>query len=283
MMVVSSLRAHHLDLSRTGAVGVKLFRAYLDYAERGTEALRSEITEAGQQGFDSPFEREVFDELTRRGLTVHTQVGCSTFHIDLAIVDPAAPGRYLLGVECDGATYHSSATARDRDRLRQQVLEDLGWRICRVWSTDWLRDRKGQIHRVQAALADAQRRQAATPPVSPARTVARPANDDSAAGGGKPAPPAGEPPTPPLSYDSIDDVPEEILRDKVCGTLQTFGATESGELIQSIARQLGFKRTGKRIQERIERCLDRLIQTGHVSHTADRRLQLAAAPRAASR
>ena len=156
--VVSSLRASDLDLTKIGAEGVRLLRAYLEYAEFGIQALRSGITAAGERDFDSPFEIEVYEELTRRGLTIHKQVGCSRFHIDLAVVDPAAPGRYLLGVECDGATYHSSATARDRDRLRQQVLEDLGWRICRVWSTDWLRDRDGQVRRVQAELEEARRR-----------------------------------------------------------------------------------------------------------------------------
>ena len=127
-------------------------RLYLDYAERGADALRGGITEDSNRAFDSPFEQEVQEELTRHGLKVHRQVGCSRFRIDLAVVDSLAPGRYLLGVECDGATYHSSATARDRDRLRQDVLEDLGWRICRIWSTDWVRDRLGQVERVMAAL-----------------------------------------------------------------------------------------------------------------------------------
>src|SRR5205085_3724909 len=77
MTVASSLRARDIDLSRTGAVGARLLRAYLDYAERGTEALRSGVTEDGDRDFDSPFEREVHEELTRRGLAVHRQVGCS--------------------------------------------------------------------------------------------------------------------------------------------------------------------------------------------------------------
>src|SRR4051812_25577906 len=97
MTVVSSMRAHDVDLSRTGARGVELLRAYLDYAERGTQALLGAITGPGGRGFDSPFEKEVYDTLTGLGLTVHPQVGCSAFRIDLAVVDPRAPGRYLLG------------------------------------------------------------------------------------------------------------------------------------------------------------------------------------------
>lgn len=171
MTVISSLRAQDIDLSRTKAEGVRLLRAYLDYADRGVEALGAGVTEDGDRDFDSPFEHEVYDELTRQGLTVHRQVGCSGFRIDLAVVDPRAPGRYLLGVECDGATYHSSATARDRDRLRQEVLESLGWRICRVWSTDWVRDCAGQVGRVLAALEKAKGEESGnTDPAGPLRT-----------------------------------------------------------------------------------------------------------------
>jgi very-short-patch-repair endonuclease len=275
MVVISSMRAHDIDLSRTGAHGVKLLRDFLDYAERGPEALRAAITGAGERCFDSPFEREVYEELTRRGLKVHPQVGCSKFHIDLAIVDPRAPGRYLLGVECDGASYHSSATARDRDRLRQQVLEGLGWRICRIWSTDWLRDRRGQVGRVLAALEKAQQQPAepSTPaPPSAARPVIAPT---SAPGPGAAA--VGGP-----NYASIDDVPEPVLRDIVCRLLHTFGATAAGEVAQSAARDLGFKRTGRRIQDRVENCVEGLIRAGSVCRTADQRLQLTQTTRAAS-
>ena len=137
MTVICSIRAGDIDLSRAKTRGPELLRAYLDYAERGPETLGETISSVGGRGFDSPFAQEVYVELVRDGMSVHPQVGCGGFRIDLALVDPARPGRYLLGVECDGATYHSSPTARDRDRLRQEVLESLGWVICRIWSTDW--------------------------------------------------------------------------------------------------------------------------------------------------
>ena len=266
MTVVTSMHATDIDLSRTNAVGVKLLRAYLDYAERGTEALGGAITAAGEHGFDSPFEQEVYEQLTKHGLTLHPQVGCSGFRIDLAVVDPKAPGRYLLGVECDGATYHSSATARDRDRLRQEVLEGLGWRICRIWSTDWLRNREGQVRRVQAALEKAQ--QADVP--APRTPVTRPEVQTEQAPAEKAVLPLV-----PLSYERIEDVPESVLCEVVCEMLHTVGATEEGELIQSVARQIGFKRTGHRIQTRIEKSLESLIHAGQVCRTADQRLQAA--------
>jgi very-short-patch-repair endonuclease len=280
MTVVSSMHAHDIDLSCTGATGAKLLRDYLDYAERGTEALTGAITEAGEHGFDSPFEQEVYEELTRRGLTIHPQVGCSGFRIDLAVVDPQAPGRYLLGVECDGATYHSSATARDRDRLRQEVLESLGWRICRIWSTDWLRDYESQVRRVQAAMEKAQQdrdfipttvalpRAPQPPQDSPVKSaVAAPANVTLAV----------------RNYDSIDEVPDSVLRRALCNSLQAFGATRADDLIQAVTRQLGFGRTGKRIQARIEQCIEALIHAGEICRATDERLQLARPSQAASK
>jgi very-short-patch-repair endonuclease len=279
MAVVSSIRAHDIDLSRTGAYGAKLLRAYLDYAERGPEALPGAITGAGEHAFDSPFEQEVYEELNRRGLTVHPQVGCSGFRIDLAVVDPRAPGRYLLGVECDGATYHSSATARDRDRLRQEVLESLGWWICRIWSTDWLRDRLGQVQRVQAALEKAQHERAAPP-----RAPAAPETTPPAEGFSEKAAVRTVPVTSPAtrSYASIEEVPEAVLRELLCSSLHTFGATEANELAQAVARQLGFKRTGRRIQARIEACLEGLIRAGQIRRAADQRLQMALPSRTAT-
>jgi very-short-patch-repair endonuclease len=278
MTVVSSMHAHDIDLTRTDAVGVKRLRDYLDYAERGPEAVLGAITDVGERGFDSPFEEEVSDELTRQGLTVHRQVGCSKFHIDLAIVDPNALGCYLLGVECDGATYHSSATARDRDRLRQDVLEGLGWHICRIWSTDWVRDRNGQVRRVKAALEVALRKPAEVVSTTSATTANREVETQSAEGVAKPI----EVTPQSLNYRSIDDVPENVLRDAVCRSLHDVGATESGELLQFVSRQLGFQRTGNRIQTRIEECLEGLIRTGKICRTADQRLQLAPVARAAN-
>ena len=86
---------------------------------------------------DSPFEESVYEFLKDNGYEVQKQVGCGRYRIDLAIVDQYNRGSYLIGIECDGALYHSSRVARDRDRLRQQILEENGWKIYRVWSTDW--------------------------------------------------------------------------------------------------------------------------------------------------
>ena len=92
------------------------------------------------------------ERLRGRGWVVHPQIGVSGFRVDLGVVDPDAPGAFLAGVECDGATYHRAASARDRDRLRQAVLEGLGWRVLRVWSTDWWTNAQREADRLHGAL-----------------------------------------------------------------------------------------------------------------------------------
>jgi very-short-patch-repair endonuclease len=151
LKVFSSLRAEQFDLSRTQAAGVRDLKHFLEFAERGTRAL-AEATKGSLGGFESPFEEAVSAALASKGWQVHTQIGASAFRVDLAVVHPDAPGVYLCGVECDGATYHRSATARDRDMLREQVLRGLGWEILRVWSTDWWIDKAGTFSKLQAAL-----------------------------------------------------------------------------------------------------------------------------------
>jgi very-short-patch-repair endonuclease len=136
--------------------GPRLLREFLLYAEHGR--LDGTAVKVAAQT-ESPFEREVYTELTRRGVTLQPQVGVAGYRIDLGVLDEVTPGRYLCGIECDGAAYHSSETARDRDRLRQQVLEARGWTIHRLWSTDWFKDRRGQIERLLALIdGDRQRR-----------------------------------------------------------------------------------------------------------------------------
>lgn len=157
VMIFSTLRSEQIDLSRTKAIGATHLKSYLEYAERGSSIFAANIESARTEDYDSIFEKEVSEFLRSKGYTVHTQIGCSGYRVDLAIVRPDSPGHYLLGIECDGATYHRAATARDRDRLRQAVLEGLGWTIYRIWSTDWWRSSKNAkedlISAVEAALA----------------------------------------------------------------------------------------------------------------------------------
>ena len=113
-------------------------------------------------GFESPFEETVARAIREAGYHVQPQVGVKGFRIDLGVIDPSRPGEYLLGVECDGAAYHSARSARDRDRLRQEVLEGLGWRLHRIWSTDWFHKQQREIDKLLSAITDAKSKSGGT-------------------------------------------------------------------------------------------------------------------------
>lgn len=155
VVVFSTLRAEHIDLTRTRSKGAADLKAFLDYAERGPAVLTLKTTgDAGKTGISS-FEKNLALDVVSRGHTVHQQVGCSGFRIDLGIVDPTCPGSYTLGIICDGANYHTSRTARDRDMLRESVLEGLGWNLHRVWSMDYLENPEQELSRIDAAVRTA--------------------------------------------------------------------------------------------------------------------------------
>lgn len=151
MHVFASLKPDQIDLSRTAAEGIRDLKHFLEYAQRGVSALTEAVGAPGGF-FDSPFEQAVAERLHAKGWVTHSQVGVSGFRIDLGVINPDAPGLYLSAVECDGASYHSSATARDRDFLREQVLRGLGWEVIRIWSTDWWIDSQSALEHVDGKL-----------------------------------------------------------------------------------------------------------------------------------
>lgn len=138
--LVGSILPTDINVDKITSDGPKLMRAYIDFALNGVESLAREITESDIVEHDSPFEKAVYNFLDRKGYKLGTQVGCSGYRIDMAVKHPTLSGQYVLGIECDGAAYHSARTARERDRLRQDVLEQMGWKIYRIWSTDWIKD-----------------------------------------------------------------------------------------------------------------------------------------------
>jgi len=157
-VVFSNFRSDDLLIDPNAPRGVKALKTFLKFAETGKlEDIRLEPRDS-----DSPFEDAVGDFLIAEGFHVEQQVGCAGYRIDLAVVDPKAPGRFLLGIECDGAKYHSSRVARERDRLRQQILEGLGWRLYRVWSTDWYTQRRIAQESLLRAVHEATRTPSST-------------------------------------------------------------------------------------------------------------------------
>ena len=154
IQVVSSMHEMDIDLSRTGSEGVRLLREYLDFAENGEIALERNESVGNIDQFDSDFEFEVCEFLRNHGFSVDTQVGCSGFRIDLGL-KMRNSSDYVLAIECDGATYHSSKNARDRDRLRQTILENMGWKFYRIWSTEWFKNRIVEQEKLLAAANEA--------------------------------------------------------------------------------------------------------------------------------
>lgn len=142
IQIYSSMTADQIVLNEKSSLGVTSLKGYLKYAQHGQLIGHDGVQ---QKEPDSDFEISVMDALARKGFECVPQVGVSGFFIDISVRDPGMPGRYLMGIECDGATYHSSKSTRDRDRVRQGVLEGLGWNIRRIWSTDWFKNPAAEL------------------------------------------------------------------------------------------------------------------------------------------
>jgi very-short-patch-repair endonuclease/DNA polymerase III delta prime subunit len=150
--VFTNITADDIDLTRTQRYSIQALKSFLYFAQHGKLYMPENISGLPAE---SPFEEIVAEKLAAHGYTIRRQVGSQGYYLDLAIVDETNPGRYILGIECDGAAYHAARSARDRDRLRQQVLEAIGWRIYRVWSTDWFRNPDRELKRLIEAIEKA--------------------------------------------------------------------------------------------------------------------------------
>jgi very-short-patch-repair endonuclease len=146
--VFSSITADDIDLSRATAVGARAFKTFLHYAQTGL----LDVGASAAPRFETEFERQVAAALRGAGHNVESQVGVAGFFVDLAVVDPEVPAGYVLGIECDGKQYDAARSSRDRDRLRQQVLEDRGWKIHRVWSVDWFHRPNEQLAKLTESI-----------------------------------------------------------------------------------------------------------------------------------
>lgn len=256
--VFSNITAEDIRLDQPRA-GVESLKRYLKFAKDGVV----DVPTATGLPEESPFEEEVTAALRGRGYEVHTQVGTNGYRIDIGVVDPDQPGRYLLGVECDGATYHSARSARDRDKLRQRVLESRGWRLHRIWSHDWWQDRDAEVARLCEAIEKARCDRRATLPET---------HDDL------PLPAEEQTATP-------SSVTEPISRDYVEAT--TRSATSGDELLsfgievvhveEPISRELllvrlrdawGAKRAGSNLRPWLESIADRVGQQVRVAGEA---------------
>lgn len=224
VIVCCSFNPDELAVETSKNVGPVRFKQYLQYAKgvhkRETQNVLNIIRElnpntqvksaaTGPQ-FDSPFEEAVFNGLTQRGYIVQTQVGLSGYRIDLAIVDPRNPQKYCLGIECDGAAFHSGRSVRERDIARQKFLESRGWTIHRVWSRNWWVNSQAELLKIVARLPPADSKPGALPESE--RDVG-PEEDSE--------PPAAPDESKPRSlYGTPPQIPARTVRDKPRPTIE---------------------------------------------------------------
>jgi very-short-patch-repair endonuclease len=278
-IVFSSITA--ADLPADSEVrGTRMLRALLSFAETGK--LGAGTLHGGS--FDSPFEEAVARVIREAGYHVHSQVGVSSFRIDLGIIDPARPGEYILGVECDGATYHSARSARDRDRLRQEVLEGLGWRLHRTWSTDWFRHPQRESNRLLAAIKAAKDKNIdptlqTTVDFDPPKSGKRENGARSSSSNGYKVGINGTavPFTIPYKECSLKVPRQRDLLDLSVSEIVPLalivvvseGPVHTEEVARRIREAFGLQRTGNRILEHIRGGLEHLAQAGDIDQDGE--------------
>jgi very-short-patch-repair endonuclease len=149
--LITSMQPEEID-PNSASKGVLLLRRYMEFARgRGDRASLGCDIRHEDEG-DRPLEDSIFNALTQMGLTLHRSVGCSGYRLDMAVMDPEKNQKHILGIECDGLGYASGRTARDRERLREEVLQGLGWNMHRIWSKDWVEDRNRELRKIEALV-----------------------------------------------------------------------------------------------------------------------------------
>ena len=149
--LISSMEPEDID-PNSRSKGVLLLRRYMEFARgRGERSALGYDMRHEDEG-DRPLEDSIFEALTKMGLTLHRNVGCSGYRLDMAVMDPEKNQKHILGIECDGLSYASGRTARDRERLREDVLTGLGWNLHRIWSRDWVEDRNRELRKIEALV-----------------------------------------------------------------------------------------------------------------------------------
>jgi len=255
MTLVSSFS--HLDMApeRSNSAGVTLLRAYIEYMAGGGMSLVHETMTAFEE---NAFERDVADAIQSQGISVVPQYGVSRFRIDMVTRHPRRQGMLVLAIECDGATYHSSPTARDRDRLRQQHLEALGWSFCRIWSTDWFLDRRTELARVVDAhrrrLAELDERGPGAAGEAPDNVLPMPlpATDPGAARG----------PRPPIERGLDIGFYNPVDIDRILRWIRSDGRLRTDDqLLEEAMDDLGFHRRGARIEAALRGAIERTRQS----------------------
>ncbi|MBI4569231.1 MAG: DUF3320 domain-containing protein [Planctomycetes bacterium] len=272
MTVVHSLRPEDIHSDKEGA---RLLRRYLEFIRHGEASIEGAAHATATGEAESPFEDAVGRALTQRGYRIQRQVGCAKYSIDIAVLSEEGDG-FDLGIECDGATYHRSPAARDRDRLRQEILERLGWRIHRVWSTAWLRNPRGEVDAIERAIRDARAMPRETAPrevrfseanarAATAATFATPVMAGAVSG----ASAAEPPPFRPYVEADLGRFPagDDLLQNDAACIAELVAFVVSVEepvhvdvVVERVRRHYGLQRAGNRVRDAVEAAVREAIR-----------------------
>ena len=283
--VFTNMTEDDIDLERTNSQGVRALRTFLAFAHRGIlDADPEDIMSADESGPVTRFQQSVAEFVKENGYLVAESPGWGTGTVDLAVSDPNQPGRYILGIECDGPSYNSARSARDRDRLRPQVLEGLGWRLHRAWSPEWASNPQRELERVLAAIdipePEPEPEQELEPeqidsPVVPEAEAAEP--DPVIVRDEVPEPEIGpqagryQTATPAINTDDKDLAAASPLSMAlwVAEIVQVESPVHVSEAGRRIFAEAGIKRPGKSVQSALDEAFDHVVESGSVSRRGD--------------
>jgi len=262
--VFTNITSEDIKVTEGSRFGVRALKSFLYFAQFARFDTPDDIIPDQVR----PFEEEVTRQLTKAGYTVRNKVGSAGFYLDLAVVDPENPGKYILGIECDGKVYASAKSATDRDRLRTQILELFGWNIYRVWSTDWYRNPERELKRLVAAIEQAKsivETDEPEPETSPEEfTRNQPAEHES------------ETPEYILSEIHIDDPKQELnlytfpqLAGWIEEVVKVEGPVHFDEVTKRIVDAAGLSKSGSRIKYTLTQALRYAEEAGLVRTEGD--------------
>jgi hypothetical protein len=276
--VFASITDEDIDLDRARGKGVVAFKLFLRFARTG----RLDLPGVERSGEADVFEAQVAHALMARGYLVHPRVGIAGLFIDLAVADAEVPGRYILGIECDGRSYAEARSARDRDRLRRSVLDDHGWVMHRIWSVDWYHRPQAELARLVAAIEAARRALASEADgasrrrkVVPLEVVTIEREDVVEIGFDVVTERSSAPLYQEASikairgYADIPSVPTHALADLVATVVGTEGPVHSDVVVQRIRDAWGLQRAGSRIQAAVDEAIASAKRAGAIAKSGD--------------
>ncbi|KQQ71626.1 DNA helicase [Xanthomonas sp. Leaf131] len=271
--VFTSITDEDIDTDRAKGKGTFALKLFLNYARTGRLNLTTEARDTKQ----SVFEQEVATALRARGYDLHTDVGLAGFFVDIAVSNPEEPGRYILGIECDGPSYRDARSARDRDRLRESVLRDKGWQVYRVWSSDWFHRPEAELEKLIAAIERAKAESGSLEVKAKLPSRAVPV-DIHAVDRGEVAemglieaqsPPDSEPYIEasfavPSNQFELHLVPTGQLATIVRQIVEIESPIHRSEVVTRVRTLWGLQRAGSRIQQAVEEAIRSVVSLGGV-------------------